>query len=263
MKKRIGLALGSGGPRGLAHIGVLKALQENEIPIDIMAGTSTGSLMGGLYLTIGIERLEEMFTSLKLTELAVSFSDFGLRSGIVKGERLEKYLNGYIDKVKIQDLSIPYVAVASDIQKGNLVRITEGSLTKAIRASSSLPGFLDIANLDGKNLIDGGVIEPVPIKSARILGADKVIAVNLDAYSFAYDDFDVVRPGASKVGLAAIKLLRYSLAREQCGSAEVVIEPDVVKYAWMNLTNMRDRKTLIIRGYEATMEKMDEIKALL
>jgi NTE family protein len=263
MKKMIGLALGSGGPRGLAHIGVIKALKENEIAVGAIAGTSTGSLMGGLYLSLGIEKVEEIFISLKLTELAVSFSDFGLRSGIIKGERLEKYLNGFINEVEIEDLPIPYVAVASDIQSGKLVRITSGNLTKAIRASSSLPGFLDIANINGKNLIDGGVIEPVPIESARMLGADKVIAVNLDAYSFAYDDFDVVRPGASKVGLAAIKLLRYSLAKEQCKQAEVVISPLVVEYAWMNLTRKDDRKMIIERGYEATMEKMTEIKALL
>lgn len=259
--KKIGLALGSGGPRGLAHIGVIKALVENDIQVDMIAGTSIGSMMGGLYLSMGsIEKVEEMFVNLKLSELAISFSDFGLRSGIIKGERLEKYLSGFVDSTKIEDLPRPFVAVATDIQSGKVVEITKGSLTKAIRASSSLPGFLDIASVSGQNLIDGGVMQPVPITAARNLGAKIVIAINLDGYNFAYDDFDVVRPGATKVGLAAIKLLRYSLAKEECNQADIVICPKVVEFAWMNLTKKKDRVTIIKRGYEATMELMGEIK---
>ena len=264
MKKRIGLALGSGGPRGLAHIGVIKALLEHKIPIDLIAGTSIGAMMGGLYLSLGsIEKVEEIFANLKLSELAVSFADFGLRSGVIKGERLEKYLGGFIGKVEIQDLDTPFAAVAVDIQSGKLVRIREGGLTRAIRASTSLPGFLDIANIGGKNLIDGGVIEPVPVETAKIMGADWVIAVNLDDYSFAYNDFDVIKPGVTKVGLAAIKLLRFSLAKEQCQRAEIVIAPKVVEFAWMNLTKKADRLLIIKRGYEATIKQMSAIKKLI
>jgi NTE family protein len=264
MKNKIGIALGSGGPRGLSHIGVIKALEEHKVPIDILAGTSIGALIGGLYLSIGsIHKLEEMVVHFKITDLARILSDVGLRTGIIKGERLERFLDSYIKDVKIQDLPIPFAALSTNIVTGVCHEVSKGNLTKAIRASTSLPGFLDITKLDDNYMIDGGVIQPVPIRAAHRLGADKVIAINLDQYSFATTDFQTNSPGMTKVGLAAIKLLRYSLAQEQCREAEVVIVPDVVEIAWKDLTYERDRIKIIQEGYLATIEKMDDILALL
>ncbi|MEI8232244.1 MAG: patatin-like phospholipase family protein [bacterium] len=261
MKQKIGLALGSGGPRGLAHIGVIKALEEHKIPIEVIAGTSVGSMIGGMYLSMNsIKAIEDIFVNVKVTELAIMFSDLGLRTGIIKGDRLEKFLEGYIDGTKIQELSMPFAAVSTNLQNGRYLELTKGSLTKAIRASSSLPGFLDVANLDGKFLIDGGVSQPVPIKTTRKLGATKVIAVNLDQYSFNATD---TNPGATKVGMLAVKLLRYSLALEQCREADIVITPPLIDIDWKNLPYQNDRIDIIKRGYEATIAKMDEIKKII
>lgn len=263
MQKRlkIGLALGSGGPRGLAHIGVIKALTETGIPIDVIAGTSVGAMMGGLYLNAkSIKDVEDSFVNLTIKELATMFSDVAIGSGLIKGERLENYLDGFIDGVLIEDLPCPFSAVASNLENGRYVEITTGNLTKAIRASSSLPGFFNMIKLDESYMIDGGVTQPVPVKTARTLGADYVIAVNLDQYDFSIKDIAIKNPGATKIGLAAIKLLRYSLALEQCSSADMTINPQVAEMVWMNLTHKADRIEIIKRGYEAMMEQVEAVK---
>ena len=260
--KNIGLALGSGGPRGLAHIGVIKALEEHGIPIDIVAGTSVGSLIGGLYLSLGsIGMVEKIFTKLKITDLAAMFSDFGLKSGIIKGNKLEEFLEKYIGETLIENLPRPYGAVATNISSAEEVEIQRGRLTKAIRASSSLPGVMNVANFEGNYLIDGGVSQPVPIRMARKLGAEVIIAVNLDQYSQMANDFAPnMHPSATKIALAAMKLLRYSLSQELCREADVVINPDVAEIAWGNLTYERDRVDIIKRGYDAAMRQMNEIR---
>lgn len=259
----VGLALGSGGPRGLAHIGVIKALEEYKVPIDIVAGTSVGSLIGGLYLSLGsIEAVEEIFTKLKITDLAAMFSDFGLKSGIIKGNKLEEFLEKYIGESLIENLPKPYGAIATNISSAEDVVIQSGRLTKAIRASSSLPGVMNVANFEGNYLIDGGVSQPVPIRVARMLGADRVIAINLDQYSQITNNFTAnMHPSATKIALTAIKLLRYSLAQEQCRDADIVINPDVAEIAWGNLTYERDRIDIIKRGYDAAIAKMNDIQA--
>lgn len=264
MKKKVGLALGSGGPRGLAHIGVIKALEENDIPIDVYGGTSVGSMIAGLYLALGsIEQVEKMFIDLKLTVLANTFSDIGLRTGIIKGEKLEKYLDTYIKDVKLEELSKPLVVVTTKIKDGEEIEIVNGNLTKAIRASSSLPGFLDVAEWNGEYVIDGGVSQPVPIRALRTMGAETVIAVNLDGYEYMENDFTQGRGSATKVGMAAIKLLRYSLAQAECRSADVLIEPDVASVNWMNMAREIDRRAIIQAGYEETMAQMSRIKRIL
>jgi len=264
MKKKVGLALGSGGPRGLAHIGVIKALEENNVPIDIFGGTSAGSMIAGLYLALGsIEQVEKMFIDLKLTVFANTFSDIGLRTGIIKGVKLEKYLDTYIKNINIEDLRKPLVVVTTKIKDGEEIEIVNGNLTKAMRASSSLPGFLDVTEWNGEYVIDGGVSQPVPIRALRTMGAECVIAVNLDGYEYMEDDFAQGRGSATKVGMAAIKLLRYSLAQAECRDAEVVIEPAVASVNWVNMAREADRRTIIQAGYEATIAKMDEIKRIV
>lgn len=264
MKKKVGLALGSGGPRGLAHIGVIKALEENHISIDIYGGTSAGSMVAGLYLALGsIEKVEQIFIDLKLTEIATTFSDIGLRTGIIKGEKLEKYFDKYLGGIRIEELAKPLVVVTTKITDGEEIEITNGQLAKAIRASSSLPGFLDVARWEQEYVIDGGVSQPVPIRAVKAMGADMVIAINLDGYAFTESDFVTKRGGATRVGMAAIKLLRYSLAQAECRAADVVIEPDVATMNWINLASESDRREIIQRGYEATMARMDEIEKLV
>jgi len=264
MKNKIGLALGSGGPRGLTHIGVIKALIEHGIPIDVITGTSSGSIVGGLYLSMGtIEQVEDIFVKLTLSEMASILADIGLKSGVIKGENMEKFLELHINGSTIESLRLPFAAVTTDALTGSTVEITSGSLTRAIRASISIPGLVNLVNIDEQYLMDGGVSQPVPIRAARRLGATKVIAVNLDFYNFVANDFRQGKPRATTMGLAAVKSLRYHLAQEQCKEAEIVIEPDVSHVNWMSFPRKSDRIDIIQRGYEATIAKMDEIKKLI
>jgi NTE family protein len=264
MKNKIGLALGSGGPRGLTHIGVIKALIANNIPIDMIAGTSSGSIVGGLYLSLGsIEQVEDIFVKLSLSEMASILTDIGLKSGVIRGENGEKFIDKYINGSMIESLRLPFAAVTTDALTGMTTEITSGSLTKAIRASVSIPGLISLVNIKGQYLMDGGVSQPVPIRAAFNLGATKVIAVNLDFYNFVAKDFRAGQPRATTMGLAAIKSLRYHLAKEQCREADIVIEPDVSQVNWMSFPRKSDRIEIIQRGYAATVAKMDEIKRLL
>ncbi|MFH2085620.1 MAG: patatin-like phospholipase family protein [bacterium] len=261
---KVGLALGSGGPRGLAHIGVIKALVENNISIDVVAGTSAGAVVGGLYLSLGsIEQVEKIFVDLTLRDLANIFAGIGRKSGVINGDKLEQFIEGYVDGMLIEDLRIPFSAIATDVQSGQVIEFTCGSLTRAIRASGSIPGFVDVVNIDSQYLVDGGVSEPVPVRTAKKLGAKVVLAVNLDAKNFIDDIFVKNKPLPTTMGIAAIKLLRYHLAQELCREAEIVIEPDVSGIAWMNMTSYRDRVNIIARGYKATMAKMNEIKKIV
>lgn len=264
MRTKVGLALGSGGPRGLAHIGVIKALLENRIPIDMIAGASSGALVGGLFLGLGsIDKVESIFVKLSLSELALMFYDIGFKSGVIKGDGLEKFIDRYLDGLKIDDLRLPFAAVTTDMNTACSFEIKSGNLTKALRASSSIPGFVNVAVMHNRSLVDGGVSQPVPVRAVRSLGAKVVIAVNLDSDSFVSQNLIKQNTFPTSMGMTAIKLLRYHLAKELCKEAEVVIEPDVTGVVWMNLTKAHDRVAIIQRGYEAAMEKMKEIKKLL
>lgn len=255
-KQRIGLALGSGGPRGLAHIGVIRALNDAHLVPDIVTGTSAGSVIGGLYDYIqDIDAVENIFMNITVRELTAMFTDLTRGSGIIKGNRLEKFLDKYLEGVTIENLTLPFAAIATDIHTAKDVVFTQGSLTKAIRASSSVPAFFDLYDSGSGLLMDGGVSQPVPIRAAKELGADKVIAVNLDGYNFASVSL-TTKPAMPRVGFAAIKLLRYRLSQELCREADLCIEPDVANFTWSNLPDKKLRKEIIDRGYEATAKAL-------
>jgi len=261
---RVGLALGSGGPRGLAHIGVIKALLEHHIPIDVIAGASAGSLVGGMYLALGsIEKVEEIARSLTYKDMIAAFVDFGSLSGIIKGVKLEQRLEILLGQKLIEDLPIPYAAVATDMMNGDTVSLTKGSLVKAIRASSSIPALVDAAYVNDAFLIDGGGSNPVPIKIARSLGATHVIAVNLDVYEFINANSPTKRPKMTDMGLAALHMLRYNLSKKLCEDANVTIIPDVASVSSINLVEFLHGETIIQKGYEATIEAIPKIKESL
>ncbi len=261
-KQKIGLALGSGGWRGFSHIGVIKALVESGIKIDIITGTSAGAVVGGFYaLTKDIKLVEDIFMNLKLKDLATTFSDLALRSGIIKGNNMELFLEKYFKGANIENLDVKFATVATDIRTTNDVVFSKGSLTKAVRASSSLPGFFDMFQNNGNFLIDGGITQPVPVRAARQLGADKVIAVNLDDYSYRTFEFSS-KTRATTVAQASLKLIRYRLAQELCTEADWVIEPDVSDIInWSNLRYREKRIKAIEMGYQAALEKIKEIKS--
>lgn len=177
---RIGLALGSGVARGWAHLGVLRALGKLGIEPDIIAGTSIGALVGGFYLGGHIETLEAW--ALRLTRLRMlRYFNLPLGGGMISGDKLFQEAEKYLGDIAVEDLDVPFVSVATDLRTGHEIWLREGRLVDAMRASLALPGIFRPMKLNGHWLIDGALVNPVPVSVCRALGAEMVIAVNLGA----------------------------------------------------------------------------------
>ena len=181
-KHKIGLALGSGSARGLAHIGVLKALRENNINIDMIAGSSIGALVGAYYAkNKDIRGLEEITLNVNFKDL-MKLADpnfFFLSKGFIQGKKVEELLKIIIGDIDFKDLSIPFLAVATDMETGKEIIIKSGSVIKAIRASISIPVIFTPIRYRSKFLIDGGVANPMPANILRQQGMDFIIASNV------------------------------------------------------------------------------------
>lgn len=181
-KNKIGLALGGGAARGWAHFGIIRSLVKNGIKPDIVCGTSIGALVGASYVTDCMDDFEKWVCGLRKRDIA-SMLDFTVGGGLIEGDRLMKFLRNEISiDQNIEQLDIPYAAVATDLVTGNEVWFQEGDLLEAVRASISLPGLFSPVCVKGKWLADGALVNPVPVSVCRALGADKVIAVDLNAY---------------------------------------------------------------------------------
>lgn len=177
---RIGLALGGGSARGWAHIGVIQTLNRAGIYPDIVCGTSIGALVGAAYVDGDLERLDEWVRSLTL-QTVVSFLDFSLNGGLIKGDRLIEFFRNHFADREISDLPLSFAAVATDLYSGREVWLQEGSVLHAVRASIALPGLFTPTQHEGRWLVDGGLVNPVPVSLCRAMGADWVIAVDLNA----------------------------------------------------------------------------------
>ncbi len=181
----IGLVLGSGAARGFAHIGVLHALKERGIVPDIVVGTSMGALVGGCYVNNQLNALEAWARTLTLRRV-LGYLDvrFG-GSGLIGGGRLAKRLEETIGATSIEDLPVRFAAIATEVGTGHEIWLTRGALSLALRASYALPGIFPPVHVGGRWLVDGALVNPVPVSAARAFGARVVIAVNLDADRFA------------------------------------------------------------------------------
>jgi len=176
----IGVALGSGSARGWAHLGVLRALEHAGIRPGVVCGTSIGALVGGAHVLGARERLEQWVLGLSRRDV-VSFMDFSLGGGLLKGEKLVNFLRGHTDDRAIEALDTPFAAAATALHTGTEVWLRQGSVLDAVRASIALPGLFTPVWHDGRLLVDGGLVNPVPVSLVRALGADIVIAVDLNA----------------------------------------------------------------------------------
>ena len=177
---RIGLALGGGGARGWAHIGVLKALTRAGIVADVVSGTSVGALVGGLHLAGRLDVLEGWSRGLTKLKIA-SYLDFRVGGGMIGGHRLSAVLREHLGKVTIEELPKPFTCVATDLLTGHEVWLRKGDLVEMLRASFSLPGLFSPVEVEGRWLVDGALVNPLPISVCRAMGAHVVIAVNLNA----------------------------------------------------------------------------------
>jgi NTE family protein len=177
-RPRLGVALGSGSARGWAHIGVLRALQEAGIEPDLVCGTSIGAFVGAAYASGSLDELEDWVVSLTRRNV-LGFFDVSLGGGLIKGERLlnfatERFLHG-----SFADLELPFACVATDLANGREVWLKEGAIADAVRASIAVPGLFAPHPVGGRFLVDGGLVNPVPVSLCRAIDADAVIAVDL------------------------------------------------------------------------------------
>ncbi|TXL68371.1 patatin-like phospholipase family protein [Zeimonas arvi] len=178
--KRVGLALGSGSARGLAHIGVLRALVEAGIRVDVVAGTSMGAFVGAMFAAGKLDELEKEFRGMGWQGIASLVDPVFPRSGLIDGLKIGEFVRRHVAEPDIEALPIPFRAVATDISTGEEVAIGSGSLIEAVRASIAVPGVFNPVRCNGKVFVDGGLVDPVPVSVARQMGAEVVIAVDLN-----------------------------------------------------------------------------------
>lgn len=251
---KIGLALSGGAARGMAHAGVLRALAENNIPIDCIAGTSAGSIVAGAYATgMPIEDIVEFGRKLRWRDIGrVTMSRLGIQSN----ERLEIYLRERLPITKFEDLSIPFAAVATDLKTNSAVVLKDqGDIPFAIRASCTIPGwYVPVIDEHGRQLVDGGLVAVIPSAVTRSLGADIVIAVDVNSAGATF-----IGPTSSVIGVLfqSMMVVQKTASGYQRQMADVVIDPKVGHVRW---DEMGRAEELIIAGYEATLKSMPEIR---
>lgn len=255
-RKKIGLALSGGAARGFAHLGVVKVLAEHNIPIDYIAGTSAGSIVGaGIACGLSVEQSIEIGKKMSWFRMTgFSYSAKGILSNASMGEFLSKnfpYKN-------FEDLPIPFAAVACDLETGKEVVLKEkGDLATAIRASCAIPGVFAPIEHEGKLLIDGGVVSLVPTKAVKKLGAEIVIAVDVNACGASYWGTPSTFLG---VFFQSAMMLLRTAGKSQHYRADVVIIPEISHLRPDEIGKMSE---FIKAGEEAALEKIEEIKALL
>lgn len=175
---RIGLALGSGAARGWAHIGVIRALERASVTPDVICGCSIGAFVGAAAATGDLDKLADWVERLSWQGV-VSFLDVSLRGGLIKGDKIIQYFQREIGNVDFSDLDMPFACVATELQTGREIWLKEGSVARAVRASIAIPGLFTPAVESGRVLVDGGLVNPVPVSLCRAMGADVVLAVDL------------------------------------------------------------------------------------
>jgi len=266
-KRKVGLALGSGGAKGYAHIGVIKTLIKNQIPIDFIAGASAGAMIGALYsLFLDIEKVERISLSNSWKQI-ISFIDLSFRGGLVHGKKIQNFFNKIMNNATFEQTKIPLSIVSTNLDTAQTIETRNGNIASAVRTSISVPLLFKPIELDGNLLCDGGLSDPVPVDAARKMGAEIVIAVNLDNSSY----FDKNRRFVTKnrtnrsVILESLYCLQYHLAKKTSELADILIEPKVSNLGIIGWNKfLKDRgKDIIKEGEKATKIVLPQIKKLL
>jgi NTE family protein len=265
-RKKIGLALSGGAARGLAHVGVIEVLHEEGIPIDMIAGTSAGAVMGAIYAwNQEIDKMKEYALDTKWKKLAPLIDPSFPRTGFIKGRKIKNLLSTFIGgNIKFSDLKIPFACVATDIDTGEEVVIDSGSVPEALRASISIPGIFTLVKHEGRYLVDGGLTTPVPVELVRQMGADFIIAVNVNPDVVGRMSNTSLRrvearkePNIFQVIMQSIYITTYSLARNNLENADIVIEPSV---AHIGAGDFQKAREFIDLGTQAAKSAIPEIK---
>ena len=268
---KVGLALGSSAARGFAHIGVLKALKEASIPVDMVAGTSMGAMIGACFAKEGeISAVEEIAINTGWRELARLLDPKlgSLRKGLIRGQRIEEFLYSLIGDAKFRDLKIPFAAIATDVNTGEEVVIREGSVIEAVRASISIPGVFVPVRLEGKCLVDGGLTNPVPADIVRDMGAKFIIAVNVlvepqkskRTVSPPKGDEMAEVPNIFNTLIQSIYIMEHEIIKSRMPKADIIISPDVSR---IEAFEFYKGEEAIMAGYKAARNALPRLRRLV
>lgn len=278
-KVKIALALGGGAARGWAHIGVLRALDEAGIAVGMIAGTSIGALVGGCYLAGKLDELEAFARSLTMRRIA-SLLDLTIGgSGLFGGMRLTKRMQEHLEGLSIEDLEHPFVAVAAELNTGHEVWIANGSLITALRASYALPGIFEPVRSNGRTLVDGALVNPVPVSVCRTYEQPLVVGVNLhyDLYgrsavikhNVGPPNGDLLRredAPATKLGMTGVMVQAFNIIQDRIARARLAGDPPDLalhpRLSDIGLSEFHRAGEAIERGYEETLARLTEIRRM-
>ena len=285
--KKIGLALGGGGARGMAHIGVLRVFEREGIPIDVIAGTSIGALVGACYASgldsfdlerrvdeflntpdfqnSAFKKIKEIQKSKKLSftqkvqaffknQFILTYAMF--RAGILQYEDFQAMVDFFVPDIRIEECKLPFRAVAADLASGQAVVLSQGSLRKAVMASCAVPAAVPPMELDGRLLCDGGIVHLVPTTVARDEGAEFVVAVSVNSNISSSEEFW----SAMDIYVRSTVIMGYHLEKCRLEKADVVIHPEVGDLHWTDFTKARD---LVEFGIMAAEQKIGDIRKAL
>ena len=282
-KTPIALALGGGAARGWAHIGVLRALDEAGIEISMIAGTSIGALVGGCYLAGKLDQLEDFARS--LTKRGI-FSLLDLRfrgNGLFGGMKLDRRLRDHLEELSIEELSKPFIAVCTEINTGHEIWLTRGSLITAMRASYALPGVFEPVDCNGRTLVDGALVNPVPVSVCRAHEQPLVVAVNLHYDQFgraavikyaaegpisARGDGEIAasRPASKRLGITGVMMEAFNIIQDRISRARMAGDPPDIallpKIGHVGLAEFHRADEAIKLGYEETMARLGELERM-
>ncbi len=255
-RPRVGLALSGGVARGFAHIGVLRVLEEHHIPIDYIAGTSAGSLVAAAYAAgMSVKEVEHVSRNMRWKDVGrMTLSRLGVQSNA----RLEEFVRAHLPVHRFEELRLPLAVVATDLKTGSAVIMTEGDVPFAVRASCALPGwYVPVTDDHGRQLVDGGLVANIPTAAVRALGADLVIAVDVNSEGAKF-----IGPPHSVIGviLQSMMVIQRTAAIHQLHDADVVVMPKTGHIRW---DEMQRADELIATGEQAARPTIERIKRLL
>ena len=245
---KVALVLGAGSAKGFAHIGVIKVLEMNKVPIHMIVGTSVGSVVGSLYAygydSFQLQQLSFKIEKKDIADMIIPLTD----NGFIKGEKLEEFINKTLNNTPMEKLKIPFYAVATDIQSGQEVVFGKGNTGQAVRASCSIPGVFKPVTIGDRMYVDGGVVSPVAVDAAKRLGADIVIAVDISGGG------ERTQPTSTMETILQTYSIMYArLAAIQVSKADVVIRP---KVGFISSGDFSKRHEAVLEGEKAALESL-------
>lgn len=254
-KPRVALVLGGGAARGFAHVGVIRALEQEKIPIDMVVGTSVGGLIGAIYAA-DVSSFDLEWTAFQLEK--EDLFDFGMLNavtgmGFAKGDKLEAWVKSHIKTANIENLKLPFAAVATDLNWGYKVVLDHGSVARAIRASAAIPGVFQPVQHQGKILVDGGVVDNIPISVAKAKGADIVIAVDISGNLGNTNITNLLG-----VSLQATNIMFALNVEQSKKNADILITPAGI--GDVGMLDFTQKKRCMQAGIEATKQAMPAIR---